>query len=195
MGRGGGRAGEGGHSVVSIALGELFVGQGHEGVEASGRSGGRGGVGFRVGCAIRVHRFGFGDLADVHQAEACGHVGFGEGLAADAALGLKFAQRVDAAVHDVDRLRACAVHGFLLRGGCGVLHRVEDGDLGDVLFDHAAAAESPGGAHDFSSEGLFHGSGGGEFGPEIGTDFGVGFGFVFADVVGDGEEAEGEAVL
>jgi hypothetical protein len=54
-----------------------------------------------------------------------------------------------------------------------------------------AAAETPGGAHDFGGEGFFYGSGGREFRPEIGTDFRVGFGFVFADEIADGEEAEG----
>jgi len=102
--------------------------------------GGRGGFGLRVG----VPGFGFGDLAEVHQAESRRYVGFGDGLAADAAFGLKFAQRVYAAVHYVHRLGAGAVHGFLLRGGFGDLHGVEDGDSGDVPFDHAATTKTPG---------------------------------------------------
>ena len=108
----------------------------------SGWGGGWRGFGLRV--RVCVHGFRPGDLTEVHQAESWGYVGFREGLAADAAFGLKFAQGVDATIHNVDRLGARPVDGFLLRGGFGDLHGVEDGDSGDVPFDHAATAKTPG---------------------------------------------------
>ena len=98
-------------------------------------------------------------------------------------------------MEDAVGLGAGAVDGFLLFFGFGVLHGVEDGDSGEVFFDHAAAAETPGGTYEFGGEEFFDGAFGGEFGPEGGADFGVVFGFIFADEVVEGEEAEGEGVF
>ena len=147
-----------------------------------------------------VERLHFGDFEHVHEAETFGRAGFREELVADAAFGLNFAERVEAAMEDAVGLGAGAVDGLLLFFGFGVLHgvflvKVGDGDSGEVFFDHAAAAETPGGTYEFGGEEFFDGAFGGEFGPERGADFGVVFGFVFADEVVEGEEAEGEGVF
>jgi hypothetical protein len=180
--------------LFAEALGDLLLGQGHEGVHSGVR-----GVGFGWGrlrgSGTWFERLHFGDLEDVHQAEAFGRAGFGEDLTADAAFGLNFAERVEAAMEDAVGLGAGAVDRFLLLLGFGVLHGVEDSDIGEVSFDHAAAAETPGGTDELGGEEFFDGSLGGEFGPEGGADFGVVFGFVFADEVVEGEEAEGEGVF
>jgi hypothetical protein len=205
-GRRGGRrrgdAGESGEALFAEALGKLVLGHGHEGVEAGGGVGF--GWGWLRGIGAGVERFHFGDLEEVHEAETFGRAGVGEGLAADAAFGLDFAEGVEAAVEDAVGLGAGAVDGFLLFFGFGVLHGVflvrvflggvQDGDFGEVFFDHAAAAETPGGTYEFGGEEFFDSTLGGEFAPEGGADFGVVFGFVFADEVVEGEEAEGEGV-
>jgi hypothetical protein len=78
-------------------------------------------------------------------------------LIVDGSLGLEFAEFGNAAAEDSVRLGSGAVYGLLLFFGAFVLHgiEVEVVDAGEVLFDETAAAEAPGGSHDFSREGLF----------------------------------------
>jgi hypothetical protein len=69
---------------------------------------------------------------------------------------LEFCQFGDAAAEDEVRLRAGAVHRFLLLFGALVHHGIEVEVVhhAEGLFDQAAAAESPGGSHDFGGEGF-----------------------------------------
>jgi len=61
-------------------------------------------------------------------------------------------------------LRSGAVHGFLLFFGALVDHgiEIEVVEEGESFFHEAAAAETPGGSHDFGGEGLFDGVFGGQ---------------------------------
>ena len=72
---------------------------------------------------------------------------------------MKFAEFVEGAAEDEVGLGSGTVYGFLLLFGAFVDHgvEVEIVEEGEVLFHEAAAAETPGGSHDFGGEGLFDG--------------------------------------
>ena len=78
---------------------------------------------------------------------------------------LEIAEFGKGAAEDEVGLGSGAVHGFLLFFGAFIDHgvEVEIVEEGEGFFDEAAAAETPGGSHDFGGEGLFDGVIGGEF--------------------------------
>ena len=127
-------------SRFAITLRELFVGEGHEGVETGGGAGGggiRSGSGLGIVLALLAQKSGLLEFCE-----------FGDGTA-----------------QDEMRLRAGTVYRFLLLFGALVHHRVEIEVVyhAEGLFDEAAATESPGGSHDFGGEGCFEFAVGGEF--------------------------------
>ena len=136
--RRGGRGGRGGITKRSqpgfaVALGELVLGEGHEGVHI-GRTGLWGRLRGRFWSCLLV----------------------GE-LFLDGSAFLQLAEFVEGSAEDQVGLSPCSVYRFLLFFGSFVHHgvEVEIVDGGESFFDEAATPETPSGSHDFGGEGLF----------------------------------------
>jgi hypothetical protein len=114
-------------------------------------------------------------------------------------LGLEFAEFGGAFVEEAMSQGTGAVYGELKAGSGFFLHRVllcRAGVEGDeILFDLAAAAETPHGTADFVGEVEFERADGSEAFLEVLGEFGIGVLFVGADKVTGGKEAEGDGVL
>jgi hypothetical protein len=153
---------------------EFFVGLDHqtfEGVEAGGFAG--------VELVFGVEGEGDEDLFRIREA---GDFKVVE-LQADGAFGLQFAEFCHGAAEEVVRLGA---------GDGGLFPGREIG--GGVLFENAAAAETPGGGHDFGNEGFFENAFRGELGEKGDQGLGVFFGFGVEDGFGGGSGGAVEAV-
>jgi len=125
------------------------------------------------------------DVAGIGDAEVGGNLAIRHLEDAGVTFGLEFAEFSKRAAEDVVGLGSGAIYRFLncvLGVGPSILW------AGEVEFEDATAAETPGGSHDLGGEGLFEDASGREFGHEFREGLSVFLVFALEDEVAPGEE-------